>query len=380
MAARPTKKRVRNSADLDLMQMYGDVPSFKGNVTDSDYNGEFGHALNWCSRGLDPKDAKKELLFWMKGSYTPTQIESLQFIDEHHLGTLGAIAFLDNNAFPIKETTMSSTHIKVKEFVEKGKVLRKARKAEAKIKSKIKKEVKVDHSDIHKSYEIYEITEDSLFDNYALETDSIRIIAEGSKPAVIFKAMTLIEELKSEMLLTRTDKDVAEAYQHITKRNITKIVKGFDLAISLLEVVRNQKLATGNSRKASKPKSAAQQVDKMKFKKKDAQLKVTSIDPKTIVGAARLVVFNTKTRKLGHYIAKDTSGLMVRNNTIVNIDEKASIQKTIRATADASVKDTVVSFKRAAKNKSIKMFEDVDTLGTRMTGKMTEDIIVLKAF
>ena len=77
-------------------------------------------------------------------------------------------------------------------------------------------------------------------------------------------------------------------------------------------------------------------VEKLKYLKTDDKFKIASVQPDQIIGASELWVFNTKTRKLGKYIAKnidpkglgrDGSGLSVKGTTIIGFDETTSIQK-----------------------------------------------------
>ena len=51
-------------------------------------------------------------------------------------------------------------------------------------------------------------------------------------------------------------------------------------------------------------RNGEQLVAKMQYKKEDTKLELKSIDPAEIIYAEELWVYNTKTRKLGHYVAK----------------------------------------------------------------------------
>lgn len=55
-----------------------------------------------------------------------------------------------------------------------------------------------------------------------------------------------------------------------------------------------------------------------------------SIEPASIVGANRLLVFNTKTRAMALYTASDDDGLHMKGTTIKNFDPDLSYSKTIR--------------------------------------------------
>lgn len=389
MATKPQKKaRIRNTADLDLIRMYGSLPSYdnKNPETDPEYNLALGHALNWCSRGLEPKSAKDELVFWMKThKYSSTAIESISYIDDNYLGTVGALAFLTNNGFPLTPTINVSMISKLEKFIKSGAQLKVTKDKETSERKKIellKKQNMVSPETQHHNdaLEISDFVEDSLFANYTVCNDRLNVLADQYKSIVLGKAIDHLNELKDEIELTKTDKDLAEAYSYITKRNINKIIKGYSVAITVIENAMMNKSVSRKPRKLSKPKSAAQQIHTLKYRKEDKSMKVKSFDPMLIVGAAKIIVFNTKTRKLGIYMAKDDKGFSVKGTTIHNFDEQESTQKTIRAIKNISISDTVGSFRRAPKIKSSKLFNEVKTMETKLNGRLSDDILLLKAY
>ena len=83
--------------------------------------------------------------------------------------------------------------------------------------------------------------------------------------------------------------------------------------------------------RVKKSPSKEKLVAKLKYAKESKELKLVSINPVDIVGAAELWVYNTKTRKLGKYVPgtyKD--GISVKGTTILDFDETKSVQKTLR--------------------------------------------------
>ena len=60
--------------------------------------------------------------------------------------------------------------------------------------------------------------------------------------------------------------------------------------------------------------------------KEDLEYKLVSISPVDIIGCKYLMVFNTKTKKLGIYYSKDDSGLSVKGSSIEDYDEIISGQ------------------------------------------------------
>jgi len=172
-----------------------------------------------------------------------------------------------------------------------------------------------------------------------------------------------------------------EGYAHVKKADIKKFRTAIEELMTALDFVIESAKATRKPRKA-KPKSATKLVEKLKFCKTDDKYQLASISPDQIVGANELWVFNTKTRKLGKYVAKNIdpkgmnragSGLSVKGTTIIDYDETLSIQKTLRKPAEQ-----LKEFKGAGKVKLRKFLDEIKTTDTKLNGRCNPDTVLLK--
>jgi hypothetical protein len=173
-------------------------------------------------------------------------------------------------------------------------------------------------------------------------------------------------------ILTTADPEVKEAYSNFTKVQLKKLVTYCDQVI-----LDSMKLA-GDAVKTRKPrkrktKSAEQLTAKMNYAKDFAELKLVSIDPKTIIGANQLWVYNTKTRKLGVYIALDAAGLSIKGSTIQNFAESKSIQKTLRKPA-VTLPEVLKGGKVALRN----VLTEIRAAEGVLTGRINNDTILLR--
>lgn len=173
-------------------------------------------------------------------------------------------------------------------------------------------------------------------------------------------------------VLTTTDNDVKEAYSNFTKAQLKKLISYCDQVI-----VDGMKLA-GEAVKTRKPrkrkaKSADQVVSKLNYAKDFAELKLVSIDPKTIIGASSLWVYNTKTRKLGVYHALDAAGLGIKGSTIQNFAESKSISKTLRK-PNVTLPEVLKGGKVALRN----ILNDIRAAEKALTGRINTDTILLR--
>lgn len=187
----------------------------------------------------------------------------------------------------------------------------------------------------------------------------------------------IIEHFKTrrveyDNVLTTDDDDVKEAYSNFTKSQLKKLIAYCDQVI-----VDGMKLA-GEAIKTRKPrkrkaKSADQLIAKLNYAKDFAELKLTSVDPKTIIGASSLWVYNTKTRKLGVYHALDASGLNIKGSTIQNFAESKSISKTLRKPA-VTLPEVLKAGKVALRN----VLNDIRAAESTLTGRINTDTILLR--
>jgi hypothetical protein len=172
-----------------------------------------------------------------------------------------------------------------------------------------------------------------------------------------------------------------EGYTHIKKADIKNYRIAINELLTAIDFVIESAKATRKPRKA-KVYSADKIVAKLKYLKVDDKYKLASVSPTDVVGASELWVFNTKTRKLGKYVAKNIdpkgmgregSGLSVKGTTIIGFDEKLSIQKTLRK-PDEQLKE----FKSAGKVKLRTLLEDIKTTDTKLNGRSNLETVLLK--
>jgi ribosome-associated translation inhibitor RaiA len=173
-------------------------------------------------------------------------------------------------------------------------------------------------------------------------------------------------------VLTTSDIDIKEAYSNFTKTQLKKLIAYCDQVI-----VDGMKLA-GEAVKTRKPrkrkaKSADQLIAKMNYAKDFAELKLVSIDPKTIIGASSLWVYNTKTRKLGVYQAADAAGLNVKGSTIQNFAESKSVSKKLRK-PEATISEVLKGGKVALRS----VLNDIRAVESALTGRINTDTILLR--
>jgi hypothetical protein len=179
-----------------------------------------------------------------------------------------------------------------------------------------------------------------------------------------------LEELQEAA--TTKDEQLKEAYSHLSKVQLRKITAFYQEIVSACEMLA-QEAKVNRKPKAKKAVPAEKIVAKLKYKKADEPLKLVSINPADILGAKELWTYNTKSRKLGKYIASEFADLGVKGTSIINFDENKSVQKTLRKPIDQ-----LKEFKTAGKVALRKFLDDINAVDTKMNGRINEEIMLLK--
>lgn len=174
---------------------------------------------------------------------------------------------------------------------------------------------------------------------------------------------------------------IIEAYSVYDKKQIQTKVKSLNDLIGALDVIINT--AKANRKPRKRIRSKEKMVAKLKYAVNDDKFQIVSINPQDIISASELWVFNTKTRKLGRYIAKtidplhqgrDGSGLGVKGTSIIGFNEETSIQKTLR-----KPEEKLKEFNEAGKRKLTTFMEEINAVDIKLNGRINPDTILLKA-
>ena len=164
-----------------------------------------------------------------------------------------------------------------------------------------------------------------------------------------------------------------EGYSNFTKPQLKKIIAFGDLIISDAMKISGEALLTRKPRKR-KTKSPDELVAKMKYCDKFDELKLESIKPRDIIGCSQLFVYNTKTRKLGCYVASDSSGLSVKGSTIIGHSETKSVHKTLRK-PEITIPEVLKGGKVFLRN----VIAEIRAKESCLTGRINSDIILLRS-
>ena len=227
--------------------------------------------------------------------------------------------------------------------------------------------------EIEDAYESYQ-TDPENFDPKAFKMLNL-LKGKGAKAAharIIrdFYARDLAE--LNELSSGEADDQLKEGYKHRTRKQIKNFIAFLQEIESACNMLMQEAKVNKKPRK-TKAVSKDKLVAKLKYKKTDEPLKLVSVNPADIISAQELWVFNSKTRKLGKYVAEEFKELGVKGTTITGFSEMKSVQKTLRKPVEQ-----LAAFKAAGKVVLRRFLEDINAVDTKMNGRLNEETILLK--
>ena len=177
------------------------------------------------------------------------------------------------------------------------------------------------------------------------------------------------------------ERQLLESYEDISNEVIEKGIKAHDNIFKACDYMIDIANANRKPRK-KKPISKDKLVSKLQYSKEDTKYNLKSIDPKDIITAEQLWVFNTKTRKLGIYVAsvldprglnREGTGLSVKGTSVQGFDPEKSVQKTLR-----KPEEQLFEFMKCGPVKSKTFFSEIKSMEIALTGRINPDTILLK--
>ncbi len=216
---------------------------------------------------------------------------------------------------------------------------------------------------------------DNFLDNdYTTEFSFNAWVQKNSLPLhAINNVGAYYRPLLAELEAIQKDKGVKEGFRHMTvkqRNSYTEFVKTF--------IIGTESIIDNRRRKPRKKRVVKIEnvIKGLKFQAEEKSLNIASIAPAKIVGASQLVTFNTKTRKLTVYVAEKNLNLTIKGSTLLNVDLKASKERTIRKPFEIIPKVIM-----AGKRELNKIIKDLTTTETVIdNGRINKNHVLLMVF
>ena len=356
--------KIRRSAEEIQEKVTGAEPKVQGKELS---NIEMVQALNWYANNRDTKSSLKyanDYFKKIKKAVSQSAISS-------PVATFGFLCRLKTNGAIFNESQEKS----FQKFIDYVDSYIEVEHEEVRPKVNV---ISIQDRVLEKSREVIGDLE-GAFDDYILskytKTFSPLAIMDGKVKAMhSVKVVEFYKKRRQEFsyLLITTEADLLEGYSNFNKVQLKKLIAVCDNIIRDCMKISDEAKVTRKPRKR-KAKSPEQLVSKIIYCDEDVTYKLKSVEPKEIIKASQLWIFNTKNRKLGVYHAQDPQGLSVKGSTIINFDEDKSVTKTLR-----KPDEILPQVMKAGKVALRKVLEDVRSVEICLTGRINKDIILLR--
>jgi hypothetical protein len=389
-AKKVTSVSIRENAKRDHSPKWDNVET----MTSEEYASHFRVSMKYYNMESSGKELKVKVIDWMgRNGYDKDVIQSFKKTEDwrSHL-TMGAVAanlikgMPDvRQGFNNGKSAVEWLKNEIARVIETGKydvekeVAEKTAKVTAPV---INIQDRIREQAVQQSEELDYAIDSWITDPEAFNPKDIKIVSllrgKGTKAAQAryiksFFANGLAE--LQELASGNADEQLREGYKHVSRKNVKKLIEFYeDIAQACEQISAEAKVL--KKPRAKKVKPAEELVKKLKFLVTDSKLGITSVPPQGIIGAQGVVVYNSKTRKIGYYISSSSAGLGVKNSSITGFTNK-SFQKTLRK-PEAQIKE----FKEQNTQRRFETWfeKNVKTTETLLNGRFSEDMIILRVY
>jgi len=347
-------------------------------------------AENWYHHMSNEADHRRWIFEFMKShKFTDAQIkaygrtgrvsvESDEVAPNEPGCNMGALARLVTLGAPVPEVRKGRLLQAVRYLVAQGMTIREEEKADAvpNIQDRIREQVSNLIAEL-------EQLEDAFFVGKTTEYKGCKDIEDYIKSKNIrgVQASRVAEWFKRRIdpietvLEGKADEQLKEGYSIYSKKQLKEYLKWLNCLIIACQhqVEVSKKLRAPRRRK---PKDPVKAVKSLKFKKEDTTWKIKSVAPYRIIGAEKVVLFNTKTRVCTILEAETREGLSVKGTTIIGFDSSKSKSKKLRKPEPLLKAIREEGGIRSVKN----AFGQSNTAEKDAKGRVNEDTVILVTY
>ena len=338
-------------------------------------------AINWYRNNSSKKELKKYTVeYAKKNSYTKDQVERLESepYNSFEFSVVGGLCRISNRGLSLTDSLTKFVTDNIQPIFDRKrtKVQIDSAKPTVSVQDRIVNQVKDYLSELERYVDCY-------LDNLVSPTsekmkDLSEWIREKDVKSQQSKMIADWYRPKIDQIQAAIDGDAVmrEGYCFLTMPKLRRYCEFFRNLVNIFD--ENSKITKAVRKpRAKKKKSPDKQVAKLKYLKEFAikNRKLTSIDPRDIIGASKLVVYNTKYCKITIYEKSSlVDGFSIKGCTLVGYDEKNSASKKIRKPESFDF-TKFIGGARAINN----AFKDISTKESIPNGRFNENVIILQA-
>lgn len=355
---------------LSEVKYLGDEPVWSDTLPDSSM---IIHAYNWYRAALEPKVARLILQDYMRHiGFPENAIGYIDYVEDwkFEASNLPALARMVHRGLKPNARQQERLDFEIPLLVEHGRTRNIAVQESAKrVKVKVAPVAPKDPAG-----DAMAMIESALDTGSAVDASGI-LKMHQPRPTDLKSDTERMARLVEEVThaLDRTDDQCVEAYRSYSKKQLRDLLARYAGVLQAINLYCSANIKPPTVRKV-RPKSPEKLVAKLRYLDKFDELGLVSIDPKEIVGATEVLLYNVARRYVYRYVAPLGSKLSVRRSVIEGYDPAQSFRKKIKPTSDVLKRLTSGGIKSVAKT-----FEAIKTKPAEVNGVVNSQTLILRA-
>ena len=358
---------------------YGNAPKFTDfeNLTQDEQRLAIGNGLNYYNKAFNSRDSRKIFLDYVAENHKK-HLPAVKAVSASIVSTYGNMAHIISEGVTSADlVTRLDAYVKqlAKEgasIVSKQKVVEK-KKAKGRvltIQERVNEQVRAHIGELEGEVDEFLLNDckKSKFNLYTW------LQAREVKGPHTRKIKAFYQDVYAELreVVGGKDEQLNEGYAFLSKSKQKKYAQFIADFISGADAwIEN---CRGNRKiRKRKVKTPEQIVSKLRYKAKDDDYNLVSVNPTDIIDASQVWVFDTKTRFLYKYIS--SIGMVVQGSTLKEFDSDQSFKKKIR---EAYCKDVLNDVKSGGKVKLRKVLNTIKAKEVPVTGRIGKEMVIVR--
>ena len=341
---------------------YGEEPTWGVGGYKFVYN-----AFNWYNTMADEDDIRQYIVDYLKSVNADAEVKKFNRVPNMRLPrTAAAVVRIQMRGGPVDDEMMLRAKDSISDCMKYAE--------QEKVVTNVVRLTVQDHMNNKVSDFIGEIEE--ILDNGADGFSMYASLQSNNFPASLStRVAEYYRPIQQEIAdaIAKKDPQLVEAYSSYTKPQMKA-----KLAL-YTGIVEDCEKHSGNIRKARKPRkkkvvSASKKLKNFQYQKEDASLKISSVNPESVLGAQELWTFNTKSKVLSVFRARGPAGLEVNRTAIGGYDADTSTSKKIGRKTEEILKTVTTGGKVTLR----KLFDTINTDQLKFVDRLNSNTILLK--
>jgi hypothetical protein len=375
-ATRPIRPLNPRTADIKYT---GTEPEWRSQPTTADRNSRLGAAFHWYGYHYGKKEVKEFIVDWLTRTDRAKQARDFGRVpDAAMINVFGWLARMNLMGLELTEHEQLCIDNHIRTLIGANHAVRQVTETVAETVARPTIQDRLRDRMMEAAGEI-----EGMYDE--MITAGARMSADY-KPIAVLRGLNVAPQLVGEVadiwrarftaleeVTAGKDSQLTEGYANFTKLQLKNLMKFAETVIadcgSYVQIKKTERAP-----RKKKPVSPEKLIQRFRYLKEFAELKITSEPVTKLIGSQEAWLYDTKKRKLIYAVADGHIGTMtVKGTSLVGFDTTNSVQKTLRRPAEQ-----IRALLSGGVANTRKFFKDIKATEVKFNGRSNENLILLK--